>query len=378
MNEERIEQQLDQALSSITPNVLDAVLNNIEKEMNDMTKTNVEVTPMKKTNTKLKKFYAPFVGLAACAVVVAGLGSQGLFGGASNDIYSTIGIDVNPSIELDLSKSEKVVEVDALNEDGKKVIAGMDLKGSDANVALNAILGAMVKQGYITDLDSEVLITVDSKDQEMVIALEDKLVASIEDTLKSQNIDPKVVSQKINSDTQTVSKLADNLNLSKGAANLLLNLTETHDPENAKNISTMTKEELRIYFDGLIDVLEDKYDDSTEIGEQLDQLDDYFDDDMDDDNNDNDLDDDLNDNDDDDVDDDVDDDIIDDDVDDVVDYDDSDDDDDYDDDSDYDDINDDYDDDIDYDDSDDDDDDDYDDDTDYDDSDDDDSDDLDD
>ena len=46
----------------------------------------------------------------------------------TNKIVSTVTLDINPSIEINLNKSNKVVNVIALNEDAKDII-GSDLKG---------------------------------------------------------------------------------------------------------------------------------------------------------------------------------------------------------------------------------------------------------
>ena len=306
MLENKILEKVERSIESITPNVLDAVLNNVDKEMKDMTTTNMTTGTNTATTGTAKKRYIPFVGVAVCTALVIGVFAQGFIGKSVDEIYSTIGIDVNPSIELDLSKDEKVVDVDALNEDGEKVLEGMELEGLEADVAVNAVLGSMVKHGYLNELNGEVLITVDSEDQEMIISLEEELKIAAEDTLKEQNIDPTVVAQKVSENKSTVKKLESKLDVSRGTANLLLNLVAKHDPSNLENISKMNKEGLREYFDELIDELEDMYEEDTEVGRQLDQLDDFEDE------NDNDREDD-NDRDDDDRDDDDDNDINDDD-----------------------------------------------------------------
>ena len=62
-----------------------------------------------------------------------------------------IGIDVNPSVELSINRNGRVLKVRALNEDAVSIIDGMDLEGVDLNVAVNAVVGAMVTHGYLDD-----------------------------------------------------------------------------------------------------------------------------------------------------------------------------------------------------------------------------------
>ena len=81
-------------------------------------------------------------------------------------IQNVIGIDVNPSLELKVNKQNEVREVIANNDDAKKVLQDMDLVGSDANVAVNALIGSMVQLGYLSDLSNSILISVDGKNSE--------------------------------------------------------------------------------------------------------------------------------------------------------------------------------------------------------------------
>ena len=62
---------------------------------------------------------------------------------------SIVGLDVNPSVELSINRKERVLKADALNEDARTILQGMDLKGVELNVAVNAIVGSMVSNGYL-------------------------------------------------------------------------------------------------------------------------------------------------------------------------------------------------------------------------------------
>ena len=64
---------------------------------------------------------------------------------------STIAIDVNPSIVLELNDEDKVIEVILNNEDASIILGEMDLINVDYNVAVNALIGSMVANGYINE-----------------------------------------------------------------------------------------------------------------------------------------------------------------------------------------------------------------------------------
>ena len=125
-------------------------------------------------------------------------------------IQNVIGIDVNPSLELKVNKQNEVREVIANNDDAKKVLQDMDLVGSDANVAVNALIGSMVQLGYLSDLSNSILISVDGKNSE---ALRVEL-------LNNLNIGDNysVVSQEID---DNYTDLATKYNISEGKVQLI-------------------------------------------------------------------------------------------------------------------------------------------------------------
>ena len=80
-------------------------------------------------------------------------------------VDSLVDLDVNPGIELLTNQKNRVLKGYATNADGEKVLSGMDLQNVDLQVALNAIVGSMVQQGYMTKDTKGVLLTVQNKDQ---------------------------------------------------------------------------------------------------------------------------------------------------------------------------------------------------------------------
>ena len=108
---------------------------------------------------KKKRNMIPYL-VTACTLVFCLLIGFGVYNN-NFKVASRIGIDVNPSIELKINKKNKVIDVIANNEDGNKILSDMDLNGSDMNVAINALIGSMVKSGYIDELANSILISVE-------------------------------------------------------------------------------------------------------------------------------------------------------------------------------------------------------------------------
>lgn len=110
-----------------------------------------------------KKAAMAWLAAACLALVVVG-GGAGVQYYQANAVASVISLDVNPSVELDVNRQEKVVSAVPLNADANEILDGMDLKGADLNVAVNAIMGSLLKHGYVDELANSILISVEDDD----------------------------------------------------------------------------------------------------------------------------------------------------------------------------------------------------------------------
>lgn len=98
---------------------------------------------------------------AACLIVGILLGSRFRIGniGIGQSPVAYISIDVNPSIELCLNEKDKVICADAWNDDGKKILDCIDLKGETCFDAVEHLLNCREFQPYLTE-DCELNLTV--------------------------------------------------------------------------------------------------------------------------------------------------------------------------------------------------------------------------
>ena len=172
--------------------------------------------------------------IAVCVCLFIGLG----YFNNNMKVASTIGIDVNPSITVTVNKKEKVLDVTANNDDAKIILEGMDLAGSDINVAINALIGSMVKNGYIDELANSILISVDNPNSAESEALRQKIVDELNAFINSGN-NISVVSQSITSSSDKES-LANSYGISVGKLELIEKLiakNNLYTYEELKNLS---------------------------------------------------------------------------------------------------------------------------------------------
>ncbi len=160
--------------------------------------------------------WTKWVTLAAAVVLV--FSAVLLAGALVGNSGAVIALDVNPSIEIEVDSREKVKEVRALNEDAKVVLGTMNFKGVDLDMAINAIVGSMVTNGYLTDAKNSILVSIDAKNTNTVGVLQEKLSAKVAALLGEQNIEAAVITQRYENDKETDRVAVDNsISLAKAA-----------------------------------------------------------------------------------------------------------------------------------------------------------------
>ena len=222
----KIKKKIKGAFNSIV--LPDFDMNNLEKRKG--------MVLVKEERKKSKK--GLWITLSACvAVCVCLFIGLGYFNN-NMKVASTIGIDVNPSITVTVNKKEKVLDVTANNDDAKIILEGMDLAGSDINVAINALIGSMVKNGYIDELANSILISVDNPNSAESEALRQKIVDELNAFINSGN-NISVVSQSITSSSDKEA-LANSYGISVGKLELIEKLiakNNLYTYEELKNLS---------------------------------------------------------------------------------------------------------------------------------------------
>lgn len=191
---------------------------------------------------------------AACVALILLVG--GIFYYRGNlMVDSLVDLDVNPGIELLTNQKNRVLEAYATNGDGDKVLSGMDLQNVDLQVALNAIVGSMVQQGYMTKDTKGVLVTVQNKDQKKADNLRKLVVKEMEIALSTEDMNAAVFHQVISIQNNNASAFARKNNISLGKAVFVLNLANKASSLNAKELAKMKISEIaKLVADKNIDI----------------------------------------------------------------------------------------------------------------------------
>ncbi len=134
-----------------------------------------------------KKLLAPFVSVAACALL--------LIGGFAyyNTPVSYLSLDINPSIELGINAFDKVVTVESYNDDGAALLKESDLNGLTMEEAINNLVQNAADQGFIADDGSTVIaITAETNQADNAVNLQNSGEAGVNAALAAKSI-PAIV-----------------------------------------------------------------------------------------------------------------------------------------------------------------------------------------
>ena len=197
------------------PDALDGILSDCENA-----KGTVMVMEKKKRNPWVMRTVGIAAAVALC--VMGGFGAH-LYGSRFS-VASTVSLDVNPSIEIQVNEKEHVLKVDPKNEDGRKVVGDMDFSGSSLDVTVNALIGSMLRNGYLNENANSILISVDSSDEAKGSALRDRLAGEINSLLQTDSFSGAVLSQTVAAD-DSLQQLANEYGISLGKAQLIQELT---------------------------------------------------------------------------------------------------------------------------------------------------------
>ncbi len=170
----------------------------------------------------------PWYAVAAAALALVFLGGVINTVGTKllqKTVSNTVSLDVNPSIEIKLNRNERVVAVVPLNGDAEKVVGSMDFLGVPLDLAVNALIGSMVRNGYLSECANSVLVTVDDKDEAKAEELTRRLVSVIDEAMIPQR-GGAVIGMAAVHDAE-LEQLADRYGITLGKAMLISKVAES-------------------------------------------------------------------------------------------------------------------------------------------------------
>lgn len=237
-----IENRLSKAVQEQTPDILPQILAARKTERGKVIDMTQALQNQKNNNKKKHTIRNLAIGAAAALVLAIGgfAGYQYQFA-----VDTAVSIDVNPSIELEVNRQEKVLKANALNEDAKTLLEGMELEGTNLKTAVNAVIGSMVQNGYLTADANSILLTVDNDDEARREALQKELTEGVNNSLEQLSLSGTVFSQSLKGNDE-LKALAAQYGISEGKARWIQMLTQADSSLKADVLAELSINDLAL------------------------------------------------------------------------------------------------------------------------------------
>ena len=131
---------------------------NLRYQVGDTVQTIVELRQAKSKSPALWKPLSGLVAMAACLCLV-------FFGYYQPNFtpYGALRMQINPDVELTLSRTDRVLALEGLNEDGRALISDYEFGGKDRGEVTEDLVERAIDMGYLSSGET-VAITVTSAD----------------------------------------------------------------------------------------------------------------------------------------------------------------------------------------------------------------------
>ena len=194
------------------------------------------------------KKYSILLSAALMMGMVSGCGSAA----GGEEVSTIITMDVNPSIQMQLNRDDAVVSVIGENKEAEEILKDMDLEQTDMTVAVNAVIGSMVKQGYLTTENNTVLLSVENDDADERFRVEKELSENISSTLSTYDISGAILAQDmdIDDDMETIVSKYD---ISYGKAALIEEIMEERSDYKIEDLVKLNAQDLILIYESVDD-----------------------------------------------------------------------------------------------------------------------------
>lgn len=220
----------------------------------DSLKSGTKAFIYEKTNGYSRKkkvnFQRAVMSMACLLIAVVGI-----FGYFSYTIpVAAISIDINPSIELEINRYDKVIDVKGYNDDGIRLAEELDVRNMDYSAAINAIMENQTVVSCLND-DNVLEITISGNSEKN----KKKIQSCISDKTKVASNNIHCYGNKDDIEA------AHSSGLSVGKYRAYLELKEENPDIKPEDVSRLTMREIR---DMAKNELSDNSDDCSGVGQQ--------------------------------------------------------------------------------------------------------------
>lgn len=115
--------------------------------------------------------------------------------------YGTVQMQINPEIELTLSRSGRVLDLNGRNSDGKTLIDGYEYKGKDKETVTSELTALAIQKDFLSE-GGQILLLADSDNKDWNSQTEKELLTYLNNYLKDKSITIEIVAELPDEDAE--------------------------------------------------------------------------------------------------------------------------------------------------------------------------------
>lgn len=187
----------------------------------------------------MKKFTPLLVMMVMLSMVVTVVACST----TANAEESYVTIDINPSVELIVNARERVVYVNALNEDAEVLLADLDVIGMRVDDAIDLIIETAIALGYIDPESTDTVVQVSStSDTALGEKIRERVKAAVNNAFQNRGIYGRAEDKGF---SQEFLDEAESYGVTPGFLFLAKAVVQVQDDMTLEDALLMTQDELR-------------------------------------------------------------------------------------------------------------------------------------
>lgn len=99
--------------------------------------------------------------------------------------YASVYMTINPEVRIDVNRSDVVVDLEGVNDDGDDLIEGYDPDRKPLDVVMDELVDRAIDQGYLHE-GGEISLTFDADSDEWIVSHSDALTAQLDEHLREK------------------------------------------------------------------------------------------------------------------------------------------------------------------------------------------------
>lgn len=134
------------------------------------------------------------IAAAACFCLV----SVGLYFGMyvpDYTAYGTLAMEINPGVQMTLSRSGRVLELHATNDDGERLVEDLAYKHRSEQVVADELADRAVELGFLSE-GGEIVLEAAAEDEDWTEETEKEAVRTLQEHMEAQNLEVQVLTRE--------------------------------------------------------------------------------------------------------------------------------------------------------------------------------------